>query len=143
MQQQFFPSANRPELVVDLWLPNGASITATDAEAKRFEKVLAHDPDIESYVVYIGGGSPRFYLPLDQQLNNANLAEFVVTTKSNEVRDAWRERLLDIYRQRIHPGARPRESAAERPAGGLPGAVSRQRARLRQDARDRLRRCAT
>ena len=96
VQQQFFPSANRPELVVDLWLPNGASIDATDAEAQRFEKILSEDPDVESYVVYVGGGSPRFYLPLDQQLNNANLAEFVVTTKSNAVRDKVGQRLLDI-----------------------------------------------
>jgi multidrug efflux pump len=96
VQQQFFPSANRPELVVDLWLPNGASIDATDAEARRFEKALGADPDIESYVAYVGGGSPRFYLPLDQQLINANLAEFVVTTKSNGVRDKVGQRLLGI-----------------------------------------------
>jgi multidrug efflux pump len=96
VQQQFFPSANRPELVVDLWLPNGASIDATDAEARRFEKLLSEDPDVESYVAYVGGGSPRFYLPLDQQLTNANLAEFVVTTKSNAVRDKVGQKLLDI-----------------------------------------------
>ncbi|HTT37301.1 MAG TPA: efflux RND transporter permease subunit [Burkholderiales bacterium] len=96
VQQQFFPSANRPELVVDLWLPNGASITATDAQAERFEKVLKADPDVESFVAYIGGGSPRFYLPLDEQLLNANLAEFVVTTKSNQVRDRVAKRLLDV-----------------------------------------------
>jgi multidrug efflux pump len=110
VQQQFFPSANRPELVVDLWLPSGASIVATDAEAKRFEKMLEADPDVESYVVYVGGGSPRFYLPLDQQLFHANLAEFVVTTRSNEVRDAVAERLLHtldneftLVRGRVQP----------------------------------------
>jgi multidrug efflux pump len=110
VQQQFFPSANRPELVVDLWLPSGASIVATDGEAKRFEQVLEADPDVESYVVYVGGGSPRFYLPLDQQLFNANLAEFVVTTRSNEVRDAVGQRLLNtldneftLVRGRVQP----------------------------------------
>ena len=110
VQQQFFPSANRPELVVDLWLPNGASIYATDEEAKRFEKLLKADPDVESFVVYVGGGSPRFYLPLDQQLNNANLAEFIVTTKSNSVRDKVAKRLLDtldsqftLLRGRVNP----------------------------------------
>jgi len=96
VQQQFFPSANRPELVVDLWLPNGASISATEREAKRFEKVLQAEPDVASFVAYLGGGSPRFYLPLDQQLFNANLAEFVVTTQSNEVRDKVAERLMTI-----------------------------------------------
>src|SRR5581483_5848138 len=65
VQQQFFPSANRPELVIDLWLPSGASIVATQREAERFERVLKADPDVESYVAYVGGGSPRFYLPLD------------------------------------------------------------------------------
>jgi multidrug efflux pump len=110
VQQQFFPSANRPELVVDLWLPNGASIYATDEQARRFEKLLKTDPDIESYVVYVGGGTPRFYLPLDQQLNNANLAEFVVTTRSNQVRDQVARRLLDtldnrftLLRGRVNP----------------------------------------
>ena len=110
VQQQFFPSANRPELVVDLWLPNGASITATDAQARRFEEVLDADADIESYVTYIGGGSPRFYLPLDQQLNNENLAEFVVTTKSNAVRDQVAQRLSNaidtnftLVRGRVNP----------------------------------------
>ena len=110
VQQQFFPSANRPELVVDLWLPNGASIDASDTEARRFEKILGADKDIESYVVYVGGGSPRFYLPLDQQLNNANLAEFVITTKSNGVRDRVAKRLLDtldndftLLRGRVSP----------------------------------------
>ena len=110
VQQQFFPSANRPELVVDLWLPNGASITATDAEARHFEKLLKADPDIDSFVVYVGGCSPRFYLPLDQQLQNANLAEFVVTTKGNQVRDKVAQRLLDaldgqftLLRGRVSP----------------------------------------
>ena len=110
VQQQFFPSANRPELVVDLWLPSGASILGTEGEAKRFEKVLSADPDVQSYVVYVGGGSPRFYLPLDQQLFNANLAEFVVTTKSNAVRDAVAQRLMKkldddftLVRARVNP----------------------------------------
>jgi multidrug efflux pump len=110
VQQQFFPSANRPELVVDLWLPNGSSILATEQEAKRFEKVLQADADVESYVAYVGGGSPRFYLPLDQQLFNANLVEFVVTTRGNQVRDAVAQRLtrkiddeFTLVRGRVNP----------------------------------------
>ena len=101
VQQQFFPSANRPELVVDLWLPNGAAIGASDEQAKRFEKILATDPDVESYVVYVGGGSPRFYLPLDQQLTNQNLAEFVVTAKTNKARDGLQRRLEEILDSRF------------------------------------------
>jgi len=101
VQQQFFPSANRPELVVDLWLPNGSSIGASNEQARHFEKLLAADPDVESFVTYVGSGSPRFYLPLDQQLFNANLAEFVVTAKSNKVRDALQRRLEDIIETRF------------------------------------------
>ena len=110
VQQQFFPSANRPELVVDLWLPAGASIVATEREAKRFEEVLKADPDVESYVAYVGGGAPRFYLPLDQQLPAARLAEFVVTTRSNQVRDSVAARLMHkldheftLVRGRVNP----------------------------------------
>ena len=110
VQQQFFPSANRPELVVDLWLPSGASIVATEREARRFEKVLQADADVEGYVAYVGGGSPRFYLPLDQQLSNANLVEFVVTTRGNRVRDAVAARLMakldnefTLVRGRVNP----------------------------------------
>ena len=110
VQHQFFPSANRPELVVDLWLPSGASIVATEREARRFEKVLQADADVESYVAYVGGGSPRFYLPLDQQLTNANLVEFVVTTRGNRVRDAVAARLMakvdnefTLVRGRVNP----------------------------------------
>ena len=110
VQQQFFPSANRPELIVDLRLPAGASILATESEARRFEKVLEADPDVLSYVAYVGGGSPRFYLPLDQKLVNANLVEFVVTTRGNTVRDAVADRLMQrltdeftLVRARVNP----------------------------------------
>ena len=96
VQQQFFPSANRPELVVDLWLQTGSAIGATDAEAKRFEAILAKDPDVEKYVAYVGGGSPRFYLPLDQQLDNTNLVEFIVTAKGNGGRDRLQKRIEDV-----------------------------------------------
>jgi multidrug efflux pump len=110
VQQQFFPSANRPELVVDLWLPSGSSIGATDAEARRFEALLKKDPDVASFVAYVGGGSPRFYLPLDQQLNHANLAEFIVTAKGHQVRDRLQARLeqrlaedFTLLRARVQP----------------------------------------
>jgi multidrug efflux pump len=99
IQQQFFPSANRPELVADLWLQEGASLDATAGEAKRFEAILAKDPDIEKYVTYIGGGSPRFYLPLDQQPFASNLVEFVITARDSKVRDALQARLIAALEQ--------------------------------------------
>jgi multidrug efflux pump len=93
VEQQFFPSANRPELLVDLWLPGGASIRATQAEVARFDKVLAGDDDVVNHVAYVGGGSPRFYLPLDEQLNHDNFAQYVVLTRDNEARERVMERL--------------------------------------------------
>jgi multidrug efflux pump len=93
VQNQFFPSSNRPELMVDLWLPQGASYEATEREVKRMEKHLEGDADIDNYVAYVGGGSPRFYLPIDQQLNHPNFAQLVVVTRSNEAREKVAARL--------------------------------------------------
>jgi multidrug efflux pump len=93
VQNQFFPSSNRPELMVDLWLPQGASYEATEREVKRMEKHLAGDSDIENYVAYVGGGSPRFYLPIDQQLNHPNFAQLVILTRSNDAREKVAARL--------------------------------------------------
>ncbi len=93
VQQQFFPSSNRPELMVDLWLPQSASISATESQVKAFEKHLQSDPGVVNYVAYVGGGSPRFYLPLNQEMQHNNLAQFVIMTKDNQVREAVYERL--------------------------------------------------
>lgn len=87
--QQFFPSSDRPELLVDLRLPEGASLAATMREAQRFESTLAKRPEIDHYIDFVGAGAPRFYLPLDQQLAAPNFAQFVVT--ANSVKD--REKL--------------------------------------------------
>ncbi len=87
VEQQFFPSSNRSELLVDLQLPEGSSQRATQAEVLKMEKVLAGDADIEQQSVYVGGGAPRFYLPLDIQLPNPAFAQFVVMTKSNDARE--------------------------------------------------------
>lgn len=96
VQQQFFPSSNRPELIVDLWLPQGASFQATEAQVKRFEEKLKDNPDIVNYVAYVGNGSPRFYLPLDQQLAHPNFAQFVLVAKDNHAREVLYERLTRI-----------------------------------------------
>ena len=93
VQQQFFPSSNRPELMVDMWLPQGASYEATEREVKRLEERLAADSDVVHYVAYVGGGSPRFYLPIDQQLNHPNFAQFVILTRDTTAREAVIQRL--------------------------------------------------
>lgn len=96
VQQQFFPASDRPELLVNLTLPQTASIKATRDTVDRFEKVLAADPDIDHWSVYIGQGAVRFYLPLDVQLANDYFAQAVVVTKGYKVRDAVRARLETV-----------------------------------------------
>jgi multidrug efflux pump len=95
-EKQFFPSSNRIEVMVELWLPEGSSIKATEREAARVEAQLAKDPDVATYVTYVGNGSPRFFLSLDQQLFRANFAQLVVLTKDLP----GRERLVARLRKR-------------------------------------------
>jgi multidrug efflux pump len=96
VQQQFFPSSERPELIVDLRLAQNSSIKATAAQVERFEKVLKADPDIVFHSFYVGSGAVRFYLPLNQQLENANFAQAIVMTKSYDVRDQVKRRLEKV-----------------------------------------------
>ena len=85
--QQFFPTSNRPEILVDLWLPEGASFAETERDAKRLEQRLLKDPDLAYVVSFIGEGAPRFYLPLDQQLKNQNFAQLLLMSTSIEARE--------------------------------------------------------
>jgi multidrug efflux pump len=118
--QQFFPSSDRPELLIDLRLPEGASLAATLREAQRFESTLGTRPEIDHYVDFVGAGAPRFYLPLDQQLAAPNFAQFVVTAKS--VKD--REKLAGILAEALrtdYPSLRTRISRLENgPPIGFP-----------------------
>jgi multidrug efflux pump len=96
--QQFFPASTRLELMVDLKLAEGSSLLATEAQVKKLEAALKDRADIENYVAYVGTGSPRFYLPLDQQLPNPNFAQFVLLTPDIEAREnvrAWLINFLD------------------------------------------------
>ncbi len=93
IQQQFFPASDRPELVVDLSLPQNASIYATEAMVERFEKLLKDDPDIDRWSFYVGQGAFRFYLPLNVQLANDYFAEAVIVTKGLDEREIVKARL--------------------------------------------------
>ncbi|MGH8462103.1 MAG: efflux RND transporter permease subunit, partial [Stenotrophobium sp.] len=95
--QQFFPASTRLELIVDLQLPEGASLQATAAAALRLEKILAQEKGIDNYVGYIGSGAPRFYLPLDQQLPAENFAQFVLTAKNIDDRERIRAHLIALF----------------------------------------------
>ena len=91
--QQFFPSSDRPELLVDLALPRSASIYASDRTASRFESLLQGDADIERWSTYVGEGAVRFYLPLNVQLPQDSFSQTVIVTKSLEARERVRARL--------------------------------------------------
>lgn len=95
--QQFFPSSNRPELMVDMWLPRGASHQATEREVEKLEALLKRDPDIVSVTSYVGSGSPRFYLPLDQQLQHLNYAQLMLMTRDEHVREDVKKRLEKLF----------------------------------------------
>jgi len=99
VQQQFFPDSTRPELIVDLRLTEGASFEATDNAVKKMEAWLSKQAGIDNYVAYIGSGSPRFYLPLDQQLPRKNFAEFVVLAKDLQSREEIRNNLIRLFEQ--------------------------------------------
>jgi multidrug efflux pump subunit AcrB len=101
IQKQFFPASSRMELLIDLWLPQGASLKSTEAQAKKIESLLLNAPDfkksVDYFASYIGNGSPRFYLPLDQQLFNDNFAQFVVVTRDIEAREDLKSRLEAFF----------------------------------------------
>ncbi|MCO7629107.1 efflux RND transporter permease subunit [Pseudomonas fluorescens] len=118
--QQFFPASNRLELMVDLKLAEGASLANTTAEVKRLEALLKDHAGIDNYVAYVGTGSPRFYLPLDQQLPAASFAQFVVLAKNIEERETLRTWLIETLNEQF-PAMRSRVTRLENgPPVGYP-----------------------
>jgi multidrug efflux pump subunit AcrB len=99
--QQFFPASDRTELIVDLKLPQNASIHAADRAAMRLEDVLREDPDIARWSTYVGRGAVRFYLPFSVQLPNDFFAQAVIVTKSLQARDHVRGRLEQVFSDRF------------------------------------------
>ena len=95
--QQFFPDSTRLELLVDLKLPEGASIAQTDDATQRLESVLKELDDVDSYTAYLGSGAPRFILPLDQQLPAQSFTQFVLNTHDFAGRERVRQVLLEKF----------------------------------------------
>ena len=91
--QQFFPSSDRPELLVDMQLPENASIYATKDVSARVDKLLTGDPDVDHWSTYVGQGAVRFYLPLNVQLPNDFFAQAVVVTKGLKQRERVKAKL--------------------------------------------------
>ncbi|AXW62000.1 multidrug transporter AcrB [Ralstonia solanacearum] len=101
VEKQFFPDSSRPELMVELWLPEGASFSQTEAEAKRFEALMRKQKNVESVAFFIGSGAPRFYLPLDQILPQTNVAQAIVMPTSLEAREGVRQDIIGLLKSQF------------------------------------------
>ena len=96
VQQQFFPDSSRPEILVDLWLPEGASMAATDEVTRRVEQRLAQEPGVSSVTAWVGSGVPRFYLPIDQIFPQTNVSQLILLPQDLATREALRRRLPEL-----------------------------------------------
>jgi multidrug efflux pump len=102
--RQFFPSSDRPELLIDLRLPQNASIYASSDASARLDRILGSDPDVERWSAYVGRGAIRFYLPLSVELPNDFFSQFVVIAKDIAARERLRAK-LERKLQEEFPGA--------------------------------------
>ncbi|MGZ3182545.1 MAG: efflux RND transporter permease subunit [Telluria sp.] len=98
IEKQFFPDSSRLELMVEMWLPEGTSYQATEAQAKKFESWVRQQPEVDSVTTYVGTGSPRFYLPLDQILPQTNVSQLVVLPKDLKAREVLRQRIITLFK---------------------------------------------
>ena len=98
IEKQFFPDSSRTELMGERWAPEGTSVAVTEALAKKFEAFARAQPETDSVTSYIGTGSPRFYLPLDQIFPASNVSQFVVLPKNVGQRDALKRKIEDRFK---------------------------------------------
>ena len=135
--QQFFPASDRPELLVDLQLPENASITATREASARLDKLLKGDPDIDRWSSYVGQGAVRFYLPLNVQLPNDFFTQAVVVTKGLKERERVKAKLERALAADF-PNAVGRVTPWSWPAGRMADPVPGERTGPGGGAQDRL-----
>ena len=93
VQQQFFPDSSRPEVLVDIWFPEGTSFAANQAVTQRLEARLLQEEGVDTVSTWIGSGVPRFYLPLDQVFPQSNVSQFIIVPKDLKVRESLRIKL--------------------------------------------------
>lgn len=119
--QQFFPSSARPELLVDVWLPEGSSFASTEAEVKRLETLLMQQKEeVVSVVSYVGGGSPYFYLAMEPQMAHLNYAQMVIMNRNEAAREVVLRQLARWFAEDF-PQVRGRASRLENgPPVGYP-----------------------
>ena len=90
VQQQFFPDSARPEILVDLWFPEGTSFAANEAVTQAVEQRLLKEPGVETVSTWFGSGAPRFYLPLDQVFPQSNVSQIIVVPDDLKRRESLR-----------------------------------------------------
>ena len=99
VQQQFFPDSSRPEIIVDLWLPEGSPFVASEELAKRVEHRLAQEEGVKSVTSWIGSGVPRFYLPMDQVFPQGNVSQMILLPVDLKTREILRAKLPALLAQ--------------------------------------------
>jgi multidrug efflux pump subunit AcrB len=99
VQQQFFPDSSRPEIMVDIWFPEGTSFLANEEVAKRVEQRIMKEEGVKTVSTWIGSGVPRFYLPLDQVFPQTNVSQLIVLAKDLKVRESLRIKLPALLAQ--------------------------------------------
>src|SRR5213082_1667173 len=110
VKKQFFPQSDRPELLVEVTLPQGTSIETTNTRAKKVEEWLRLQPEAKIVTAYIGAGAPRFFFSYNPELPNPNFAKIIVLTANEEARDRLKLRLRERVEQGLAPEARVRAS---------------------------------
>jgi len=99
VQQQFFPDSNRPEILVDLWLPEGSSFAENEAVTHRVEARLAQEAGVSMVSTWVGSGVPRFYLPLDQVFPQTNVTQIILVPKDLKSREVLRKQIPVLLAQ--------------------------------------------
>ena len=98
IEKQFFPDSSRRELMVEMWSPEGTTFRANEAQVKKFEAFIQAQPNVESVTSYVGTGSPRFYLPLDQIFPQTNVSQVVVLPKDLAAREVLRQKIVQVFK---------------------------------------------
>ncbi len=99
VQQQFFPDSSRPEIMVDIWFPEGTSFAANEEATRRVEQRLRNEPGVTGVSTWVGSGVPRFYLPLDQVFPQTNVSQFIVMPADLKLRESLRVKLPALLAQ--------------------------------------------
>ncbi|GGY14453.1 resistance-nodulation-cell division (RND) efflux transporter [Pseudoduganella dura] len=97
IEKQFFPDSSRPELMVEMWSPEGTAFAANEAQVKKFEAFIRKQPGVVSVTSYVGTGSPRFYLPLDQIFPQSNVSQIVVLPKDLQARAELHKKITQVF----------------------------------------------